>query len=256
MKVASFNVNSIRVRMEIVLEWLKKESPDVLCVQETKVVDDDFPLQPFRDIGYQVIFSGEKKYNGVAIISRHPFEDVRFGFDGMGGYETRMITATINEVPVVNTYIPQGFDPLSEKFREKLDWFQRLYDYFDSTFNPDKPLLWMGDFNVAPEPVDVYDPEKLAGKTGFHPDEQAALQRFREWGFSDVFRMHEPGPEQYTFRDYRIPNAAKRKLDSRIEHIWGTKPLAEKSVRAWIDMEPRFKERPSDHTPVAAEFRL
>lgn len=256
MKVASFNVNSIRARMEIVLEWLKNESPDVLCVQETKVVDDDFPLQPFRDIGYQVIFRGEKKYNGVAIISRHPFENVCYGFDDQGLYGVRLISAEINRIPVVNTYIPQGYHPLSKQFREKIDWFQRLYDYFDQKFSPDNPLLWLGDFNVAPASIDVYDPEKLSGQVGFHPDEHAALQKFREWGFIDVFRMHQAGHEQFTFWDYRVRNAVKRKLGWRVDHIWATKPLAEKSVRAWIDMEPRLKERPSDHTPVAAEFRL
>lgn len=254
MKVASFNVNSIRARLEIVLEWLKKEEPDILCVQETKVVDDDFPLQPFVDIGYQCVFRGEKKYNGVAMFSRHLIKDVRFGFDD-GMYGTRMITAVIKEVTVVNTYIPQGQDPLSEKFKEKLDWFRRLHDYFDRHFSPDMPLLWLGDFNVAPEPIDVYDPEKLSGQVGFHPDEHAALQRCKEWGFVDVFRMHQTGPDQFSFWDYRVRNAVKRKLGWHIDHIWATKTLAEKSSNAWIDRSPRLKEKPSDHTPVIAEFR-
>lgn len=256
MKIASFNVNSIRARLDIVIEWLKKESPDVLCVQETKVVDDDFPLKAFNDINYNAVFHGEKSYNGVAIFSKLPMENVRIGFDDKGSEGTRMLTAVINNIPIVNTYIPQGSDPLSEKFQYKLDWFRRLYDYFDGSFSPDKPLLWLGDLNVAPGPIDVHDPEKLLGSVGYHPDEHAALNKIREWGFVDVFRMHETGPEQYSFWDYRIRNAIKRKVGWRIDHILTTKPLAEKSVNAWIDIEPRLKEKPSDHTPVVAVFKL
>ncbi len=254
MKVATFNVNSIRARLEIVLAWLKQQDPDLLCVQETKVIDDEFPLQPFTDIGYQCAFRGEKKYNGVAMFSRHPLKNVRFGFDD-GSYGTRIITAVINKVPVVNTYIPQGFDPLSDKFREKLDWFKKLHGYFEQHFSPEKPLLWLGDFNVAPDPMDVYDPEKLSGQVGYHPDEHAALQRVKEWGFVDVFRKHESGPEQFSFWDYRVRNAVQRKVGWRVDHIWATKTLADQSVKAWIDREPRLKERPSDHTPVIAEFK-
>ncbi len=141
MKVATFNVNSIRARMDIILDWLNKESPDVLCVQETKVVDDDFPLQPFLDINYNVVFRGEKKYNGVAVISKKPLEGVSFGFGADEMYGTRLMSGTIDNILIVNTYIPQGNDPSSDKFREKLDWFQRLYDYFDQNFSPDSPLL-------------------------------------------------------------------------------------------------------------------
>ena len=256
MKIASFNVNSIRARLEIVLDWMKKESPDVLCVQETKVVDDDFPLQPFRDMNYESLYHGEKKYNGVAIFSRYPVQNVRLGFETDGAYSTRIITATINRIPIVNTYIPQGYNPLSEKFREKINCFQRLYEYFDKNFRPGKPLLWLGDFNVAPEAIDVYDPEKLLGQVGYHPDEHEALLRIKEWGFVDVFRKHQPAPEQFSFWDYRIKNAVKRKVGWRVDHIWATKPLADTSVNSWIDIEPRLRERPSDHTPIVAEFKL
>jgi exodeoxyribonuclease-3 len=254
MKIASFNVNSIRARLEIVLEWLQREAPDVLCVQETKVVDGDFPQDVFKDINYNVVFRGEKSYNGVAIISKHKIDNVRFGFDEDETYATRLITATINKVPIVNTYIPQGFHPLSKQFTEKLDWFQTLYDYFDQNFSSRKPLLWLGDFNVAPEPMDVHEPKKLLGQVGYHPDEHAALKRFQDWGFIDVFRKHQPGPEQYTFWDYRVKNAVKRKVGWRVDHVWATKSLAKKSINSWIDIEPRLRERPSDHTPIVAEF--
>jgi len=256
MKVGTFNVNSIRARLKIVLDWMKKESPDVLCLQETKVPDKYFPVKAFEDMNYYSVFRGEKAYNGVAILSKSPMEDVKIGFDEYESEGTRLIAARINNVPIVNTYVPQGFHPLSEKFREKLDWLQWLYDYFNEYFRPDKPLLWVGDFNVAPEPVDVYDPAHLEGQVGFHPDERAALQRFRQWGFIDVFRLHQPGAGQYTFWDYRLRNAIPKNLGWRVDHIWATRPMAEKSTRAWIDIGPRLKEKPSDHTFVMAEFKI
>jgi exodeoxyribonuclease III len=256
MKIASFNANSIRARLEIILDWLRKESPDVLCLQETKVLDKDFPQKAFEDVHYHPVFRGEKSYNGVAIVSKEPAEDVRIGFDEYEAEGTRLIAAVINKIPIVNTYVPQGFHPLSKKFHEKLEWLRRLYDYFNEHFRPDNPLLWLGDFNVAPEPSDVYDPAHLEGHVGFHPDERAALQRFRQWGFLDVLRLHQPGPGHYTFWDYRLRNAVTKNLGWRIDHIWATRPLAEKSTRAWIDIDPRLKEKPSDHTFVVAEFAL
>jgi exodeoxyribonuclease III len=254
-KIASFNANSIRARLELVLDWLRKESPDVLCLQETKVPDKDFPQKAFEDIHYHAVFRGEKSYNGVAIVSKNSPDDVRIGFDEYESEGPRLITAVINKIPIVNTYVPQGFHPLSEKFREKLDWLQRLYDYFNEHFRPDKPLLWLGDFNVAPELADVYDPARMEGQVGFHPDERAALQRFQQWGFIDVFRLHQAGPGHYTFWDYRLKNAVSKNLGWRVDHVWATPPLAEKSTRAWIDIDSRLKEKPSDHTFVVAEFK-
>jgi len=256
MKVASFNVNSIRARLKIVLDWLKKESPDVLCLQETKVPDDRFPKSAFDELNYFSVFRGEKSYNGVAILSKTPFENVRIGFDEHESEGTRFIMATVHQIHVVNTYVPQGLSPFSDQFREKLDWIQRLYDFFEQNFRPDQLLLWMGDLNVAPEPIDIYDPKNLLGQVGYHPDEHIALQKFKEWGFVDVFRLHELNPEQYTFWDYRIKNSVKRKTGWRIDHIWATPSLAEKSVSAWIDISPRLIEKPSDHTVIAAEFDL
>lgn len=256
MKIASFNVNSVRARLDILIDWLEKNSPDVLCLQETKAKDADFPLDMFEKIKYHAVFHGEKTYNGVAILSRHPMKDVLVGFDGAGSEGPRIVSAKVNDIPVVNTYVPQGFHPLSEKFRYKLDWFDRLLAYFDDNYSPDRPLVWCGDFNVAPDDIDVYDPKHLAGQVGFHPDERASLERFKEWGFVDVFRMHEPSGGQYTFWDYRIKNAVKRNVGWRVDHIWATLPLAKKSIGAWIDVGPRLKLRPSDHTLIVAEFDL
>ena len=184
MKVATFNVNSVRVRLPIILGWLKKNSPDALCLQETKSPDDKFPWKEIESAGYHVAFRGQKGYNGVAIISKTPADKVSIGFDEEESEGPRLINAYVDDVPIVNTYIPQGFSPHSEQFRGKLDWLERLRDYFSRNFKPTEPLVWVGDFNVAPEPIDVYDPGYLVGHVGFHPDEQAALEKIRRWGFS------------------------------------------------------------------------
>ncbi len=255
MIIASFNLNSIRARMPILLEWLQDARPDLVCLQETKVVDSLFPSMHFKESGYEAVFRGEKAYNGVAILSRLPIEEAGFGF-GDGSEETRLIRARIGGIHIVNTYVPQGVHPLSGKFRYKLDFLQSLYAFFDSAFSPDTPLVWAGDFNIAPSPEDVYAPEVFAGSVGFHPDEHAILDRFRKWGFTDLFRLHNRGRDEYTFFDYTIRNAVKRKMGWRIDHIWGTRPVADISKRAWIDLRPRLLKRPSDHAPVLVEIKI
>ena len=257
MKIATFNANGIRARLPLILKWLSKESPDVLCLQETKAQDADFPQEPLHELGYYCTIWGQKSYNGVAILSKTSPEQVSRGFgDGNAKEEPRLIAATIRGIPVVNTYVPQGYAPGSEKFQYKLHWFVRLQDYFSKQFDPDMPLVWVGDFNVAPEPVDVFDPKGLSGSVGFHPDEHKALAAIRDWGFVDIFRLHESAGNMYTFWDYRIPNAFEKGLGWRVDHIWATQPLADKSSGAWIDSTPRLSERPSDHTFLVAEFRV
>ena len=256
MKVATFNANSIRARLDLVLEWLHREAPDVLCFQETKVQDPDFPAEPFREAGYPIVFRGQKAYAGVAIASREEPQEVTFGFDDDGD-EARLIRAVIRGIPVVNTYVPQGRSPDSPHFRYKLAWLARLRALFDRHYSPQEPLLWMGDFNVAPEPIDVYDPKRLKNHVDFHPEARAALERVREWGFVDVFRLHHPDePGQYTFWDYRARDPVERGVGWRVDHIWATEPLARRSIRAWIDVEARRAARPSDHTFLVAEFAL
>ncbi|MEW6727127.1 MAG: exodeoxyribonuclease III [Bacillota bacterium] len=257
LKAASFNVNSIRARLELVLDWLARERPDVLCLQETKVEDGDFPLQELQRAGYNAVFKGQKSYNGVAVVSPHPLEEVRTGIgDWAEPGEARLIAVAVRGLPVVNTYIPQGRDPKSEMFAYKLRWIRSLRDYFDRRFRPDEPLLWTGDFNVAPEPADVYDPVRLNGRIGYHPQERKALQEVKDWGFVDVFRRHVKEGGHYTFWDYRVPGLFERNKGWRVDHIWATAPLAERSLRAWIDVEPRKLPRPSDHTFIVAEFDL
>ena len=257
MIIATFNANGIRARLPILLDWIERETPDVLCIQETKVQDPDFPEAPFKEKGYHCAFKGQKSYNGVAILSKVVPEIVDIGlYKDNPDDEARLIMARIEGISVVNTYIPQGQDIASDKFQYKLNWFSDLLNYFTENFDPDSPLVWTGDFNVAIDPIDVYDPEKMIGSVCYHPKEHEAIKRIKDWGFEDVFRRHNPEPKQYTFWDYRIPNSLKRGLGWRIDHIWATLPLAEKSKTAWIDVEARRLPRPSDHTFLVAEFQI
>lgn len=256
LKVATYNANSIRARMGLILDWLDKESPDVLCVQETKVQDKDFPAAPIQGAGYHVVFKGQKAHAGVAIISREEPQDVAYGIpDGEEPDEARLIRAVIGGIPVINTYVPQGRDAASEYFQYKLRWFERLRAFFEQNYAFDEPLVWVGDLNVATEPIDIYDPKRLEGHVDYHPDARAALERVREWGFVDVFRRHHPGePGQYTYYDYRARDPIDRGIGWRVDHIWATQVLAKRSTAAWIDVEARRAERPSDHTFLVAEF--
>lgn len=255
MKIASFNVNSIRVRLKILLDWLEKESPHIVCLQETKVPDYAFPKKEIESKGYHIVFKGGKTFNGVAVLSKDDFQEVGFGFDD-GSEGTRLIFSKTKGIHVINSYVPQGLHAFSEKFREKLDWLQRLYYHVKENYKPTMPIIWTGDLNIAPEPKDVYDPQFLRGHVGFHPDEHAVLGRFKEWGFRDVFRLHNGEAGQYTFWEYTIKDSVRKNLGWRIDHIWATPVLAEKSTRSWIDKTPRLLEKPSDHTPIIAEFNI
>ena len=254
MKIAGFNVNSLRVRLPVVLDWLARRQPDVLCVQETKVQDVDFPADAFDEAGYNYVFKGQKSYNGVAIFSKTEITGIKFGFDAEPKDQPRLVKADINGISIVNTYVPQGYLPESEKFDYKLKWFERLLRFFEKNFDPDDLVAWLGDFNVAPLPIDVYDPVTLLGHVCYHPDVHKALEKVMQWGFVDVFRMHCKEAGQYTFWDYRMRNSYKRNLGWRLDHIMVTKPLAKKCKSCYIDKKPRESQRPSDHTPIVAEF--
>ncbi len=192
-RIATFIANGIRARMPILLGWLQKESPDVLCVQETKVQDPDFPCKSLADAGYESVFKGQKSYNGVAVLTRGKPGHVRIGFNEADHEEgPRLIAVNVDGVDIVNTYVPQGESPDTDKFVYKLDWLDRLYGYFETYYSPNDPLIWVGDFNVAPAPMDVYDPEKLLGHVGFHPKEHDVLSKLKAWGFVDVYRKCNP----------------------------------------------------------------
>jgi len=254
MIIASFNVNSLRARLPIVLNWLNEKRPDVLCLQETKVQDKDFPAEVFDEAGYNYAFAGQKSYNGVAILAKSRIADVHAGFDNEPKDEARLIKVEINGVIIVNTYVPQGYLPESDKFQYKLEWFRRLQKFFERNFKSTDLVLWTGDLNIAPEPIDVHDPEGLLGHVCFHPDVHRELKKVMDWGFADVFRLHNKEPGQYTFWDYRPYNAVKHNLGWRLDHIMATKPLAKKCAACFIDKAPRLLPRPSDHTPIVAEF--
>lgn len=254
LKVASFNTNSIRARLPIILDWLEGVQPDLLLLQETKVQDKDFPVKAIEETGYTVVFKGQKSYNGVATISRKPPAETRLNLHDDGDEDARFLSVKMGDIHVINVYVPQGFAVGTEKFEYKLRWLKDLLSYVKSTYDPHIPLLVAGDFNVALKPIDLFDPEKYRGDVGYHPDEQSILREYFDWGLVDIFRKHEPGGGHYTFWDYRIPNAFKRKMGWRIDYILATKPLAEKSLRVWIDTEPRTLPKPSDHTFLIAEF--
>lgn len=257
MIVATFNVNSIRSRLGILMDWLATSGPDVLAIQETKTPDEGFPVEDFRRAGYHVVFRGEKSYNGVALASRTEPRDAAFGFDDGGpADETRLAVARIGPLAVVNTYVPQGRDIEHEMFRYKLKWLARLRRYFDRHFTPRQAVVWVGDMNVAPAAMDIHNAEQQANHVCYHEDVRRVFAETTEWGFTDVFRKHHPEPGQYSFFDYRMKDAVRKNQGWRVDHILATRPLAAKSVRAWIDLGPRLAERPSDHTVVAAEFEV
>jgi exodeoxyribonuclease-3 len=255
MIIATFNANSLRSRLHIILKWLTENQPDVLCVQETKVQDQDFPKDAFADSGYRFVFKGEKKYNGVAIFSKSTISKVSFGLDDEPKDEARLIKAVIKDITIVNTYIPQGYTPESEKFQYKLKWLARLGKYFAKHFKPDEPLIWAGDFNIAREAKDVYDPEGLWGHVCYCAEVQKALNKIMDWGFVDVLRRHCDEAGQYTFWDYRA-GAFRKNMGWRLDYIMATKTLAAKCTKCRIDKEPRSAEKPSDHTFLVSHFEM
>lgn len=257
MRVATFNANSIRSRMEHVLAWLQSHAPDVLCIQETKVVDAQFPAAPILEAGYQVVFRGEKSYNGVAILSKTAPAGVMHGFDDGGPRDdTRLLAARIGPLYVLNTYVPQGRDLDHAMYAYKLQWFARVKQFCARHFSPRDLVVWVGDLNVARHPEDVYDPAGHLRHVCFHETVRAAFEDTLSWGFSDVFRRFHPEPGQFSFFDYRLPDPTKRKLGWRLDYILATAPLAAKAVDSAIDLDPRRAPKPSDHTPVYADFAV
>lgn len=256
MKIATYNVNSIRRRLPLVLEWLALNKPDVLCLQETKVRDEEFPAKEFQDAGYHASFRGMKSYNGVATLSVHAPQRVVHGLhEGPDNEDFRIIQTEIDGVKIINTYVPQGNSITSEKYAFKLEWFKRVHRYFELHLKPDEPAIWLGDLNVAPEPIDVYHPDRRVKDVDFHIDARNAYKAARDWGFIDVFRTLHPQRVQYTYWDY-FRNAFQNNWGWRIDHILATAPLAAACVKADVDLAPRHATGASDHTVAWAEFNL
>lgn len=256
MKLATWNVNSVRARLPRVLSWLQKNNPDVLCIQETKVEDALFPAADFKNIGYECSIFGQKTYNGVAVLSKSPCSDAQRGFPGdSADAQKRALAVTYNGVRIVNVYVPNGDSVESEKFPYKLDWLQKLESFLKLEMQKKTPLLVCGDFNIAPEDRDVHDPERWRGKVLFHPKEHEALSKIVSLGFTDAFRTKEQAGEFFTWWDYRM-GAFHRGWGLRIDFILINRPLVSKLKTVVIDREERKGQQPSDHAPVVAEFEL
>ncbi len=253
--VATWNVNSIRARINNVIAFLKKSDIDVLCMQETKVEDELFPADAFEELGYDVAISGQKRFNGVATASRLPFEAIETDIIGVERGQKRTILTRINGITVINSYFPNGQSPESEHFRYKLEFIRSFRSYLDKHFDTNKDkLIIVGDFNVAMEARDVYSVEEMDGKIGFHPEERRALEELFNWGFVDAFRLFNQ-EKAFSWWDYRA-FAFRRNMGLRIDYIWISQALKDKCKNCYIDKEERKKQKPSDHAPVVAVFEM
>jgi len=252
-KIASWNVNSLRVRLPHVLTFIDTHQVDVLALQETKTPDPDFPLEMWQELGYSVQFSGQKTYNGVALISREPITDVVRDIPNLEDPQRRVLAATIGNKRIINLYVPNGESPQSEKFQYKLNWLEKLSLFLQQEIQQHENVVIVGDFNIAPAEIDVHDPSAWEGKILFSSQERAAFQSLLNLGLQDCFRIKNPETKNFSWWDYRL-NAFKRNLGVRIDHVLATTTLAAKCAECIIDSEPRGWERPSDHAPVLATF--
>ncbi len=256
MRIATWNVNSLKVRLPRVEEWLAEVGPDVLCMQETKLADPAFPAMAFHGLGYESVHHGEGRWNGVAILSRVGLEDPSSGFagdDAVPGAEARLVSATCGGVRAASVYVPNGRSLDHEQYRAKLDWLRRLRVHLDAACDAADPVVVCGDFNIAPEDRDVYDPALFAGTTHTSEAERAALADLEDWGLQDVFRRHHRQDRLYSWWDYRAGNLHKH-LGMRIDLVLASASLAERSTFALIDRNARKGKLPSDHAPLLVGF--
>lgn len=254
MKIATWNVNSIRVRLPHITDWLSKQQPDVLCLQETKVVDDLFPAEALQEVGYESIYCGQKTYNGVAILSKSTAEDVLRQPAVLKDEQKRCIAATFDNVRVINIYVPNGSEVGSDKYQYKLQWLKQLHAHLKEELKLYEQLVIVGDYNIAPEDSDVHDPKAWQGSVLVSDKERDAFQAMIAMGLVDVFRQFEQEQDSYSWWDYRAA-AFRRNRGLRIDHILCSEPLSQQCHSCVIDKEPRSWEKPSDHAPVIAEFK-
>jgi exodeoxyribonuclease-3 len=253
MKIASWNVNSLNVRLPHVLAWSQAAGPDVLALQETKLVDEKFPKSELEAIGYHSVFSGQKTYNGVAILSREPVTDPLTDVPGLEDEQRRVLAATVGDVRVINLYVVNGSEVGSEKFEYKLRWLDKVADWVGTELERFENVVVLGDFNITPDDRDVHDPVAWREKILCSTPERQALKGMLELGLSDTFRKFEQPEGVFSWWDYRM-NAFRRKLGLRIDMVLASKPMLERCTASYVDVEPRRQERPSDHAPVVAEF--
>lgn len=260
MQIATWNVNSVRSRLDHLTTWLGKHNLDLVCLQETKVVDQDFPRAALEALGYHLYISGQKSYNGVALLSREPLTDVIIGFEPVVGAEItqqfdeqkRVISGVINGVRVVNLYVPNGSAVDSEKYEYKLGWFEVLKVYLQKLLAEEREMIICGDFNIALEDRDIYTPKK-ADHIMASPAERHTLNEVLSFGFQDVFRKFNQDDDQFSWWDYRTRAFAQNR-GWRIDHLYLTQNIYQQAQNCWIDREPRGWEKPSDHTPVIVEI--
>jgi exodeoxyribonuclease-3 len=252
-KIATWNVNSLNVRLEQVLAFLRAQQPDVLALQELKMPDERFPVAAFSELGYEAAFAGQKAYNGVAIVSRLPIEDVLVGVPGLEDPQRRAITATIAGVRVASLYVPNGQAVGTDKYEYKLGWLAAARDWLRAEAHTHEKLVAVGDFNVAPEERDVHDPKRWEGKVLVSEPERSAFRDLLGAGLQDTFRLFEQPEKSFTWWDYGSL-ALRLNWGLRIDHILATPALAARCASCTIDVGPRRNERPSDHAPVLAEF--
>jgi exodeoxyribonuclease-3 len=253
MKLATWNVNSLKVRLPHVLDWLNANPVDVLCLQETKQQDSDFPQAALQEAGYHSVFSGQKTYNGVAILSRAPGQDVQHGIPGHGDDQKRVIAATYGDIRVVDVYIPNGQSLDSDKYQYKLAWLTALHDWLKQELVRYPKLVLLGDYNIAPEDRDVHDPVAWQGNVLVSEPEREKFRSLERLGLHDSFRLFEQAEKSFTWWDYRMM-AFRRNHGLRIDHILISEALIAQCKSCVIDKAPRKLERPSDHTPVVVEL--
>ncbi len=253
MKLATWNVNSLKVRLPQVLELLADQSPDVLCLQETKSEDANFPLAGIAAAGYRAVFSGQKTYNGVAILCREEPDDVATAIPNFDDPQKRVIAASVSGIRVICAYVPNGESIESEKFKYKLEWLARFNDWLKFELNQHPQLALLGDYNIAPEDRDVHDPKAWEGKVLFSEVEKKAFRNLLELGLVDSFRLFDQPEKSFSWWDYRM-NGFKRNLGLRIDHILLSPVLASNCRSCFIRREMRAKERPSDHAPVVVDI--
>jgi exodeoxyribonuclease III len=255
MKIATWNVNSLKVRLPHVLDWLATSPVDILCLQETKTTDENFPVDEISAAGYQVVYSGQKTYNGVAILSKEAATDIITDIPGLDDPQRRILCATISGVRVLDLYVVNGQEVGSEKYAHKLHWLEQVAEFINAQLQQHERFVVVGDFNIAPEDRDVYDPEVWNERILCSTPERQALQKIIDLGLADTFRLFDQPENSYSWWDYRAA-AFRRNMGLRIDLILASRSLTGHCSACVIDREPRRLERPSDHAPVVAEFRL
>ncbi len=255
MRIATWNVNSMKVRLAQVLEWLAAHQPDVLVLQEIKQVSEVFPFGELADAGYESLANGQKTYNGVATVSRTRLEDPVTELPAFEDQQRRVLAATVAGIRIVNLYVPNGQEVGSEKYAYKLAWLSALHAFLKQELEQHEKLVVLGDFNIAPADADVYDPEKWGEAVLCSPAERSALGRLLELGLDDVFRKFEQSEKSFSWWDYRAAGF-RRNAGLRIDLILTSAAMTAACTASYIDREPRAWERPSDHAPVVAEFSL